>query len=106
MGATTGMGFVGVRTEDMEEVCSNLITQAGNIENFIDELEALKQELPNYWEGSDLETLIIEFQTFRNKLSEIPEIVTSIARWGDTTTDAYSDSSVSTSMKVSEIFNY
>lgn len=106
MGETTAMGFVGVRTEDMEEVCSNLIAQAGNIENFIDDLEALKQELPNYWEGNDLETLITEFQAFRNRLAEIPEVVTSIARWANTTTDAYSDSSASTSMKVSEIFNY
>lgn len=95
-------GVVGV-TDGMADVCDNLQSQATQIQNYVEELEALKSQLSNDWEGEDLETLIAEFTGFKAKLDELPAVIKSIADWGMSTYEAYTDSAHNTSEAISNI---
>lgn len=80
---------VGVSVELMEEKCSGLRTHSANVQDLITELNALKNQLPTYWEGEDLELFIEMFTDFESKLGEMPEVINSIAAWGEKLTDNY-----------------
>lgn len=84
-----GVGTVVGVTTGMETVCQDLLKQASMIEGYINDLEDLKNQLPNDWEGDDLDTLLVEFTSFKAKLDELPVVVKSIADWGFSTYDAY-----------------
>ena len=51
--ANIGTGVVGV-TDGMVGVCEDLQQPSVKIQGYIEELEALKNQLPNVWEGEDL----------------------------------------------------
>jgi len=86
--ANIGTGVVGV-TDGMVGVCEDLQQQSVKIQGYIEELEALKNQLPNDWEGEDLETLLTEFAGFKSKLDELQVIIKSIADWGFSAHEAY-----------------
>lgn len=97
-----GGGVVGV-TDGMTDVCESLQQQSTQIQNYVEELEALKSQLSNDWEGEDLETLIAEFAGFKAKLDELPPVIKSIADWGTSTYEAYTDHAHNTSEAISSI---
>lgn len=85
-----GDGVVGV-SDGMSNVCDQLKSQATEIQNYIDELEVLKSQLSNDWEGEDFENLLTEFAEFKSKLNELPGVVRSIADWGLSVYENYTD---------------
>lgn len=90
MSSIGGTGVVGV-TDRMVSVCEDLQQQSVKIQNYIEELESLKSQLSNDWEGEDLETLLTEFSGFKAKLDELPGIIKSISDWGLSTHEAYTE---------------
>ena len=79
--ANIGASVVGV-SGGMVSVCDSLSRQAGDIENYITELDNLKNQLSNDWEGEDLDNFMAEFEGFKQKLNELPIVINSIAKWG------------------------
>ncbi|MDO4303360.1 MAG: hypothetical protein Q4D94_05540 [Bacillota bacterium] len=90
MASIGGSGVVGV-TDGMVSVCEDLQQQSVKIQNYIEELESLKSQLSNDWEGEDLDTLLTEFAGFKAKLDELPSVVKSISDWGLSTHEAYTE---------------
>lgn len=99
---TGANGVVGVAT-GMTEVCDDLLKQASSIEGYINDLEALKNQLPNDWEGEDLETLLTEFASFKEKLDELPLVIKSIADWGFSAYEAYTSHAKSVSSAITAV---
>lgn len=87
----TGIGgneVVGV-SDGMTGICDDLKNQSMQIQNYIEELDALKSQLSNDWEGEDLDNLLTEFASFKAKLDELPGVVKSIADWGSSVYENY-----------------
>lgn len=82
-------GTVGVNAAVMSDSQSNLSNHSQTIADLIDDLEGLKNQLPSHWEGDDLELFTAQFVDFKNKLSELPGVITSIVNWAGNTTDDY-----------------
>ena len=95
---------VGVETTVMYECCGELKTAASSLEGFINDLGQLEQDLSNYWEGEDMTMLHEKFSEFKNCLMEMPDVIMSIARWGESTTDAYADTMAKTKQALDGIF--
>lgn len=95
---------VGVDTTIMHENCEGLKQDAQKFQQFIDDLGALEQDLSNYWEGEDLNMLHAEFATFKSSMMEMPEVITSIASWGESASDAYESVTSKTITGINEIF--
>lgn len=74
---------VGVSVGDMETVCSNLRQHADNINTLVNELRVLTGQLPEIWEGEDLDDFVTEFKYFESQLAQMPSIVAGIADWGE-----------------------
>lgn len=103
MSAVSGVtGVVGVTT-GMATVCDDLLNQSSLIEGYIGELEDLKNQLPNDWVGEDLDTLLTEFASFKEKLDELPLVIKSIADWGTSTYEAYTSHAKSVSAAISSV---
>lgn len=102
MASIGGTGVVGV-TDGMVGVCESLQQQSAQIQNYIEELESLKSQLSNDWEGEDLETLMTEFAGFKAKLDELPCVIKSIADWGLSTHEAYTDHAHKVSEAISAV---
>ncbi len=90
MASIGGSGVVGV-TDGMVGVCEDLQQQSVKIQSYIEELESLKSQLSNDWEGEDLDTLLTEFAGFKAKLDELPGVIKSISDWGLSTHEAYTE---------------
>lgn len=102
------MGFgqgVGVSVPEMMNACENLQKNAGAIQGYIDELATLKSNLSNYWEGTDSEEFQVQYNSFNEKLQELPEVINSIANWGIQTTEAYQSQESKATEAFGQIFN-
>lgn len=99
VGSTNRLGV----NASMGDTCTNLNTKAGKIQQCIEDLETLKNQLPNDWEGEDLDMLMAEFEGFKSKLTEIPIVVKSIADWGTSTCGAYMGHASRTADRISQI---
>lgn len=96
-------GSVGMNSETMEACCSGLRTESASLEVFVSELSTLEQDLSNYWEGQDMEDLHTGFTDFKNKLEEMPTVIESIAKWGESVVEGYNSVSSSTSTMLNTI---
>lgn len=96
---------VGVSAGGLRDICSNLRTDSSQLQSFVEELNSLEKELQNYWEGDDLVTFQSEFAKFKANLEEMPVVVESIAKWGESTADAYEEATLKSKNMFSEIFN-
>lgn len=95
---------VGVSVECMNETCASLRSSSASVQDLIVELDGLKNQLPSYWEGDDLNLFIEMFTSFEAKLGEMPEVIESIAAWGENLTDNYMQDSLRTSNAIRSIF--
>lgn len=96
---------VGADTEVMAEICTELERESQTLISFVDDLGNLEKDLSNYWEGNDMETLHAEFANFRKSLEEMPEVISSIAKWGQSTSNEYDRVMSKTITSINEIFN-
>ena len=99
-----GSGTVGVDGAVMQEACQALRAAVGELNTFVGDLATLETSLSEYWEGEDLEILHTEFATFKKNLEELPEVINSIAGWGESTADAYASAVGKTKASINEIF--
>ncbi|MBQ7780886.1 MAG: hypothetical protein IJ405_02565 [Lachnospiraceae bacterium] len=99
-----GKGTVGADGAVLQENCQELRAAAGELDTFVGDLTALENGLSEYWEGEDLELLHTEFATFRKSLEELPEVISSIAGWGESTADAYDTAVGKTKTSFNQIF--
>lgn len=97
-------GTVGVDSSVMADSQLNLGNYSEKIADLIDELEALKNQLPAHWEGDDLDLFTMQFNDFEQKLSELPAVISSIASWAGDTTSKYVESETSTKASFGTIF--
>lgn len=88
-GINIGAGMIVGVVDNMVDTCENLNQRSQKIQGYIEELDRLKSQLPNDWEGEDLDMLMAEFEGFKEKLCEIPVVVKSISDWGLSAHEAY-----------------
>jgi uncharacterized protein YukE len=100
-----GGNGVGVEQSTMETACQGLRTDATAIQGYIDDIDRMVQTLPSIWSGNDLDTLVAEFAAFKQKLMELPVVVTSIASWGESTTACYVEQANKGEQAFSQIFH-
>lgn len=96
---------VGVSPDEMRSICADLRANSSELQTFIEELDALEKDLQNYWEGDDLTTFQTEFAKFKENLEEMPVVVESIAKWGESTVDAYEDVTIKSQNLFSQVFH-
>lgn len=99
-----GKGTVGADGAVLQENCQSLRAAAGELDTFVGDLATLENGLSEYWEGEDLEMLHAEFATFKKNLEELPEVISSIAGWGESTAEAYASAVGKTKASINEIF--
>ncbi len=99
-----GKGSIGTDEAVLRENCRGLRAEAEKLNTFVGDLASLETSLSEYWEGEDLELLHTEFASFKAKLEELPEIVNSIAGWGESTADAYTTQVNRTKSSITSIF--
>lgn len=101
---STNNSGVGVNSSQMEDVCRNLRSHSGEIANLIEDLDALEKTLPSVWEGDDIELLNEQFNKFKSELLQLPDVIASIAAWGEDTTNDYLADEVRSSASINELF--
>lgn len=97
-------GTVGVNAAVMNDSKLNLGRYSEAISGLIDELNALKRQLPAHWQGDDLELFIAQFTDFEKKLSQLPAVINSIASWTGDTTAEYMASQDTTKANLGSIY--
>lgn len=95
---------VGVNRGDMDTVCTNLKRHAGDIDLLVRELHELTSQLPEIWEGNDLEDFVSEFSIFESQLSKMPEVIVGIAEWGEKKKNDYENSAQRVIQSTKNIF--
>lgn len=85
--ATTGT--VGGNTATVSVAAENLETYANNMDAFIAELEAQKDEILQGWEGAAADELRNSFPGLIEAFREVPPCIRSISNWTTTTMNAY-----------------
>ena len=88
----TGMATtatVGGNTTTASVAAENLETYANNMDAFIAELEAQKDEILQGWEGEAADALRESFPGLIEAFREVPPCIRSISNWTTTTMNAY-----------------
>lgn len=104
MGTQLGSGTVGITSEVMQECCSGLRKNVMELNEFVSQLSTLEQNLSNYWEGEDMEDFHVKFGDFKKDLEQMPVVIESIAAWGESADNGFTELTNRTMQGMNMIF--